>query len=135
MHYAPNRNRCQGYMTTEFAEKANLPEVKTHDETGKFLPGHHIGRPRKGETYAEITAALPLELKRSHVMAISEKALDGDVRAFEALRDTAEGRPQQRVEVHDTSMDTEVFDKVLAALAAAGAIQVIEGEFTELPND
>jgi hypothetical protein len=32
-------------------------------------------------------------------------------------------------------MDTEVFDKVLAALAAAGAIQVIEGEYTELPHE
>lgn len=117
-----------------------FPEVKTHDENGKFLPGHHIGRPKKGTTYAELAAATPIEIKQKVLDAQIERAIkDKDTRAAEYLRDTAEGRPAQRVEVTDTSTADALRAEVLAALAAAGAIrlpQVVDAEYTVVdPNN
>jgi hypothetical protein len=117
-------------MTTEFVEKSEIREVTT----GRFLPGHNIGRPRKGETYSEIAASLPTDLKRGHIMAQSDRALAGDTRAAEFLRDTAEGRPAQRVEVTDTTVADALRGEILQALAAAGAVKVIEGEWQEIEN-
>jgi hypothetical protein len=123
-------------MTTEFAETSEISESISGPFRPGFDPRRNVGRPRKGMTFAELAANLPETTKAQVIDAQVKRAVeDKDTRAAEYLRDTAEGRPQQRVEVHDTSMDTEVFDKVLAALAAAGAIQVIEGEYTELPRE
>src|SRR5688572_24299850 len=121
-------------MTTNLYE--NTGEIQTN--TGRFVTGadprrNVSGRPRK--TFTDLVTDFPEQRKVKVVEAQFKRAESGDTRAAEFLRDTQDGRPQQRVEVHDTSMDTEVFDKVLAALAAAGAIQVIEGEFTELPRE
>jgi hypothetical protein len=117
-------------------EIATETRIAQRDASGRLLPGHTAnpnGRPVK--SFTDIVTEFPVQRKVKVVEAQFKRAESGDTRAAEFLRDTQDGRPQQRVEVHDTSMDTEVFDKVLAALAAAGAIQVIEGEYTELPHE
>jgi hypothetical protein len=115
-------------MTTESKENQRIMPIGN-----RWLPGHSgnpAGRPKK--TYADLASALPEDLKLQHVMAQSDRALAGDTRAFEALRDTAEGRPTQRMEVTDTSVADALRAEVLAALANAGAISYVDAEYTEL---
>jgi hypothetical protein len=122
-------------MTTEIQETSEI----TQSISGPFRPGYdprrNVGRPRKGMTFAEIAAALPIESKQAVVHAQLERATKhGDTRAAEYLRDTAEGRPAQRVEVTDTTVADALRSEVLAALAKAGAISYVDAEYTELPT-
>lgn len=80
----------------------------------RFKPGQSGnpgGRPRKYMISEAAVAALAEEMKDGRtkaeavVQAIIAKALRGDVRAFEALRDTSEGRPKQAYEVKMSIMD------------------------------
>lgn len=102
----------------------------------KGVSGNPAGRPRK--TFTDIVLEQPESRKVKVVEAQFTRAEAGDTRAAEFLRDTQDGRPTQRLEVQDQGYDNEVFDKVLAALAAHGQLRIVESdaidaEFTELP--
>jgi len=118
-------------MTTNLQENQRPMPIGNRWVPGQS--GNPNGRPKK--TYAELAASLPEDLKLQHINAQSERALAGDTRAFEALRDTAEGRPAQRVEVTDTTVADALRGEILAALANAGAIKYIDAEYTELQPD
>ena len=74
--------------------------------TGRLLPGARLnphGRPRRGESYAEIAANLSRPTKRRVILAMVREAVgERNVRAAEFLRDTAEGKPAVRV-IHEES--------------------------------
>ena len=81
------------------------PSVNQDSATGRFVPGNKAnpyGRPRKGESYAEIAAGLANRTKRTVVAAMVKRATKGDVRAAEYLTWTAEGKPAVRV-IHEES--------------------------------
>ena len=120
-------------MTLNFEEKTGEVQTVTGGFVAGFDPRRNLnGRPRK--SFAEIAANLPEQRKTTIIDTIATRAENGDVRAFEALRDTAEGRPAQRVEVTDTTVADALRGEILQALAAAGAIKVIEGEYQEIEN-
>ena len=99
-----------------------------------MLPGFTAnpnGRPRK--TFSELAASIPEDKKQAVIDAQLKRATeDRDTRAAEFLRDTAEGRPAQRVEVTDTTVADALRGEILAALANAGAIKYIDAEYTEI---
>lgn len=91
-------------------------------EHGHFAPGvspNPYGRARKGTSFAEIAASLPEGVKRAIIDAQVKRAKDGSVRHAEFVRDTAEGRPAQRVDV--TNVDA-IGPFVRAALDAYGGL-------------
>ena len=62
--------------------------------------GNPKGRPPKGQTYRELAANRPESRKQAVIEAMEEAAiLDKRVAAAEFLRDTAEGKPRQTVEL------------------------------------
>ena len=108
--------------------------------TGTFEPGtiaNPYGRPRKGETYADIAASLANRTKRTVVAAMVRRASKGDVRAAEYLTWTAEGKPATRIIVTQTDAESPLVSALQAAareiMAARGGAAglnrpVIDGE-------
>ena len=83
-----------------------VASLKRDPVTGRILPGASLnphGRPRRGESYAEIAANLSRPTKRRVILAMVKEAVgERNVRAAEFLRDTAEGKPAVRV-IHEES--------------------------------
>ena len=108
--------------------------VLIRDEaTGRFVPGvsgNPYGRPRRGETYAEIAMKLAVTTKRQVVASMARSARRGNVRAAEFLRDTAEGKPATRIIVTQTDADSPLvsaLQRIASRIAQAEGV-TIEGE-------
>jgi hypothetical protein len=121
-------------MTTEIQEISAVDKPNTAGFVKGYDPRRNVsGRPRK--TFTDIVTDFPEVRKVNVVEAQFQRAESGDTRAAEFLRDTQDGRPTQRMEVTDTSVADALRAEVLAALAAAGAITVIEGEYSEVTEN
>ena len=101
-----------------------VASLKRDPVTGRILPGASLnphGRPRRGESYAEIAANLSRPTKRRVILAMVKEAVgERNVRAAEFLRDTAEGKPAVRV-IHEES-------PALAALLSS--FSAIDADYT-----
>ena len=60
-------------------EATALTESAKRDESGKLLPGHHMGRPKKGNALRDLLKGRPLKDKKALVEVAYAMALDGDV--------------------------------------------------------
>ena len=123
-------------------DQAQTPHEQTiirNLSTGQFEPGtiaNPYGRPRKGESYAEIAASLANRTKRTVVAAMVRRASRGDVRAAEYLTWTAEGKPATRIIVTQTDAESPLVSALqrIAQRIAASEGAVIEGESRLLPG-
>ena len=120
-------------MTTETENTLIVEPVTTRLNGGwvKGVSGNPRGRPPKGKTFADIARNLPDKRKEAMVEAMVDQALAGKVNAFEAVRDTAEGKPRQTVVTIDDSVGDDLLEQLRLKLAAKHG--VIDADYTVLP--
>ena len=115
--------------------EATETRVMRDSSTGHFLKGYSgnpSGRPPKGKSFAELARALPDRVKQELVDAMVKQAKSGKVNAFEAVRDTAEGKPRQTVVTIDDSVGDDLLEQLRLKLAAKHGV-IVDAEYTELP--
>src|SRR6266851_4137705 len=111
---------------------------KGHKYGVRFQPGRSgnpAGRP-KSKTLSEALRVALVEIGDKKLdqtnaeliaTAILKKARNGEVRAFEAIRDTVEGKPPQRVEMvadphdHERQRQVKFLTRTIKTVAADGA--------------
>lgn len=109
----------------------------TRDSHGGWLPGvsgNPKGRPPKGQSFAELARNLPNEVKQKVIDQMVKQAADkGKVQAAEFLRDTAEGKPRQTVQV-EAGIGDDWRQEMLASLLASRQLpagDIIDGELVD----
>ena len=129
-----NLDERQDVTGSDLPTYDQLTGVQRNPLTGNFLPGssgNPHGRPKRGESYADLASLRPVTKKMQVVLAMEREAIRrGSVRAAEFLRDTAEGKPATRIIVTQTDAESPLVSALQAAareiMAARGTI--IEGE-------
>ena len=68
-------------MTTETHSELEKRDVSApaRDANGRLLPGHTMGRPKKGNSLRDLLRRQPLKDKKALVAIAYELALDGEV--------------------------------------------------------
>lgn len=120
-------------QTEPLTEQQPQPETQTlptpaRPATWLWQPGQSgnpRGRPPKGKSYRELAESRPEAKKLAVIQAMEDAAIqDKRVAAAEFLRDTAEGRPKQSVEVSQGIGE----ELRLAFLEQLTSGQVVDGE-------
>lgn len=123
----PNVGNLRPVMTKEEARKRGMAGAKKSAETRRRrktfqeLAKWVLALPLKAGDVEEITAlgearGKNITVEEASIMAVATKAMGGDVRALEFLRDTAGERPAERVEV---SGNVESAARDISAMIAA----------------
>lgn len=117
-------------------EDNETPQVKRDPVTGQLLKGSRLnprGRPPAGKTFSDMVRDIRSKYGPKMIEALAQRAMDGNVQAFEALADRAEGRPKMSVD-HSMSLgDQEMLEQMRLVLAErqSGAL-VVDAEVREI---
>lgn len=119
---SPPENRRQKKSGVKNSEATQWKPGQSGNEATQFKPGvsgNSGGRPRTAPLAAAcrewLTSPSTKDPQRTNAQVLAatlrQKALDGDIRAAEALADRAEGRPRQSIELEATEM-RQAFEKM-----------------------